>query len=558
MLPFLAAALLGGAFVCMLLPAGVTTLNDDFGYYRSIVETLQHGRPWTDDWLEPWAASLSALSALIFSATGSFYLATYGLQSLLAAAGIGLTCVLLRERGHSTRGAILTAGLFFIFPTILWKLLEFTGVVLYWPCLLAAILSADRRRWGWFFVAYGLAVASRQSALAWLVLPGWACATSVIKGNWRSRETLRPALTAVAGLVVFGLMTAVMNKTHAQTVITDRLFAEFEARRALIIAATGALAFVLAGGGSALLLRLQGRLRPLTATQALGGVALIIVAAAVLRVGDPRQLMKFEHNSFAGPLGGCAVLGLFTAAILGWVGGGVAVKPRYLVYAGFNLLLISLRPDLWDYYLGDLLIFGLLAVSLPPTEPATEASRATAWPRHGLRMAGFILITAGVAYEFWCVLQFKLRLDRAHATNSIVEQAFRQGQVTPHQFYGASFGYIAWHLDPYFIAHEGAHDPHIAHFWNYLLYSIDVRTKYLGWLGTIEPFKSEYPAEPRKLITSEVHPVWWIFRARFTLERATPLANPPPHIPMRLEEYRRVPFPLNDGEWRELIAHERL
>ena len=79
-----------------------------------------------------------------------------------------------------------------------------------------------------------------------------------------------------------------------------------------------------------------------------------------------------------------------------------------------------------------------------------------------------------------------------------------------------------------------------------------------GWLGTIEPFKSEYPAEPRKLITSEVHPVWWIFRARFTLERATPLANPPPHIPMRLEEYRRVPFPLNDGEWRELIAHERL
>ncbi len=35
MLPFLAAALLGGAFVCLLLPAGVTTLNDDFANIKA-------------------------------------------------------------------------------------------------------------------------------------------------------------------------------------------------------------------------------------------------------------------------------------------------------------------------------------------------------------------------------------------------------------------------------------------------------------------------------------------------------------------------------------------
>jgi hypothetical protein len=117
---------------------------------------------------------------------------------------------------------------------------------------------------------------------------------------------------------------------------------------------------------------------------------------------------------------------------------------------------------------------------------------------------------------------------------------------------------VGWNLQPYFIAHEGRHEPKIARFWYYLLYSLDVRTKYLGWPGTIEPYKNEYPADPAKFIRSEVHPVWWIFRAEFTVERATLLANPPPHMPMRLEEYRRIPYPLNDEEWRQLVAGERL
>ncbi len=75
----MAAAAVYGAFVYLMLPAEVTTLGDDFGYYKSIVETIQHGRPWTDSWLEPWAASLSILSALAFKLTGSFHAATYGL-----------------------------------------------------------------------------------------------------------------------------------------------------------------------------------------------------------------------------------------------------------------------------------------------------------------------------------------------------------------------------------------------------------------------------------------------------------------------------------------------
>lgn len=92
-----------GALVYLLLPAEVTTVGDDFGYYRSIIETLQHHRPWTDAWLEPWAASLSTIAAIVFQLTGSFHLATYGLQAVLAALACGILCRLLQQRATRCR-----------------------------------------------------------------------------------------------------------------------------------------------------------------------------------------------------------------------------------------------------------------------------------------------------------------------------------------------------------------------------------------------------------------------------------------------------------------------
>jgi hypothetical protein len=77
-------------------------MSDDVGYLRSIVETFHHGRPWTDDWLEPWAFSLSAASALLFWLTGHFYLATRGLQVVLSAAFFYSVDRLLYNRGFKT------------------------------------------------------------------------------------------------------------------------------------------------------------------------------------------------------------------------------------------------------------------------------------------------------------------------------------------------------------------------------------------------------------------------------------------------------------------------
>lgn len=549
------AAAAYGLLIYLMLPAEVTTLGDDFGYYKSIVQTIQHGRPWTDAWLEPWAASLSSLSAFIFLVTGSFHTATYGLQAVLAAGGIVVACFLFRARGHSALGAVLAALLLFTFPTILWKFLEFTGIVLYWPCLLAALLAAERRRWDWFFVCWGLAVATRQSALAWLIIPGWEIVTAWAAGQRQRSAWLQPAGVVLAGLALFGLLTMGMNKSHAQRVITDHVFSQIDPGRSLQFAATGLLAFGAAAGCGAFLLRLGGKLPPVRPGRMILGAGLILLIAGTLRVFDVRTLVKFEHASFLELPGWYFVTGLLTVAMAAWAGGGFRVQSRLVMYALGSLVLVSMRADLWDYYLGDILIFGLLGVSAPAEAPAV----ATGPVRRRIFLAMVSLLVAGAfTFNLWVVLQLKLRIDRAHATNAIVEQAFREDRVTPHQFYGASFGYIAWHLQPYFAAHEGRDDPKIARFWNYLLYSLDVRTQYLGRLGTIEPYKSEVPADPAKLIHSGVYPVWWVFRARFTLERATLLPNPLPYVPMQMREYRRIPYPLNDAEWRDLVANEPL
>src|SRR5262249_12285325 len=58
-------------------------------------------------------------------------------------------------------------------PTVLVKTVEFGALTLPLPCLLLALLLAERRRWAWFFAVWLAAVASRQSAAAWLALPAW-------------------------------------------------------------------------------------------------------------------------------------------------------------------------------------------------------------------------------------------------------------------------------------------------------------------------------------------------------------------------------------------------
>ncbi|MBE2216359.1 MAG: hypothetical protein IAE82_20970 [Opitutaceae bacterium] len=147
MLPWLvpmAAAWAGVVF--MLLPDTIIPYDDDVGYLRSVVHTLQHGRPWTDDWLEPWAASLSAVTAALIRLTGSFSVEVESVLVVCAGLSVVLGVMLSMRRGVSWPGAVLSALVLLSFPTVLWKQTQFTSLAIYLPAMLGALLAAV----GWY------------------------------------------------------------------------------------------------------------------------------------------------------------------------------------------------------------------------------------------------------------------------------------------------------------------------------------------------------------------------------------------------------------------------
>lgn len=217
------AALGFGLLVNAILPTWTVILNDDFGYLRSIVETIRHGRPWTDDFLEPWALSLIALSAGIFKVTGSIFFATVGLQTLMSAMSFLLVCQIARDCGFRPLASVGIAGALLTFPTLLWKQVEYTALVIYLPSLLAAVWSARRNQWALFFIAWAIAVASRSSALAWLLIPAIVGVDSTIRDRSVARS-LRPFAVIMCGAVWFLAIRAYANETHAQRFITNHIF----------------------------------------------------------------------------------------------------------------------------------------------------------------------------------------------------------------------------------------------------------------------------------------------------------------------------------------------
>lgn len=78
-------AVLFGLLIWLALPHVIVVLDDDFWYLRSVGETFRRGRPWTDSWQAPWAATSSYLVALVFAVTASMKLAVHGLLFLSGA-----------------------------------------------------------------------------------------------------------------------------------------------------------------------------------------------------------------------------------------------------------------------------------------------------------------------------------------------------------------------------------------------------------------------------------------------------------------------------------------
>jgi len=537
-----------------LLPNGIVVMNDDFGYLRSVLLTASKHRPWTDDWLEPWAVSLSVISASVFKITGSFRLAIHGVQCL-AFVGLCLTALhLLRQRQHSIGTAPLLTFVLCLCPTILWKSLEFTALVIYVPCLVMAIGAANRNRWGIFAVCACIALSSRQSALAWFAIPAIAVLQSLRTppGEWFARSR-GPMLACLAGGATWCACEFGMNQTHARQVMTAAMWGSFQPRSMI-----GWLAFALLLGlvciGAANGLRWLDRNSEHRRDGRSGfrptWYGLIVTALIVILISlEVHAKVQFEHDLYRSNAGGFYVGSWIAIAVAGWLVRPFRLDLRCVGGALASALLVSLRPATWDYYWIDTALLAFFAVSDAAPGATTIESNHLVLRRRSLihRLAAFVVLAAMLLPSARWLGRVKAISDDCRAKEVLLEHSLRAGEILPSQLSEAPFGFKGWHLFPYFIKTSEGTTAYIAKFQDYLSEGS------LTW----ETRGADNPnpiSEPETIVRAEIFPIGWSGTKHQFILRHQASETPAP-VKIDYTHYSFEAFPLNDAEWREWKYH---
>lgn len=555
----LAAAALCGLLMWLALPSMVITMDDDFSYLRSVVETIQHGRPWTDEWLAPWAASSSALSAVLFAVSGDFPFAIHFTLALAGALAFAGLCRHLQDEGISFFSAAWLTLAVLLCPSVLNMHLMYTAVPLYWGCLWLCLCFAARRQWGWFFVFWAVAFASRQSAITWLALPGWP----LLEHAWRHRSLRglpRAGTLVLAGAAaMFLLIKAGMNPTIGRDMAGGGNRTMISTAAMLHSAGLALFAFGAGFGGRNLARLLAGK----SASPARHPAWVITAGAAAgaaLALWVTRDIHA-THNCLGDA---------FAPAIIGLVGalGGAgivlrAAPPRLdasIVALGSTLLLMLYRAD-FDYYFVDVFAWGVLAAarggSGDTSAPGVSAPRWT----------GALLRAALVCVLLWdarCYFRLKLARDLTAGVITATEQALREKKLAPQDIGMAPFGYAGWHYARHFLATDARGTTDLAGFVRYQLPwdgtsgTGVVRTvppefkRHSGWLPTQNNASLRASQEAQTLVSLR-RSVLWFWRAKFELKHLAPSGPRPGRLALDTATFQQDVFPLNAEEWARYI-----
>lgn len=533
-------------------------MGDDFAFYRSIAETIQHHRPWTDDYLEPWAATLSVLSAGIFLITRSFIAATHGLIVVLATLSFGGCSVLLMRRGLSRIAAVAVATAILSSPLLLQYTVEFTSWIVYVPCLLWALAAAERKSWGRFTIVWIAALATRQTAIVWGVLPAmeaWMAWRKRIeppaRAAWRD-----PLVTVLVGVVAAAILFLGMNRTAAYRQLTAVQLGEagkliFHWRHDAWLGArfaTGICVFALATGFGNWLRHPEPPPRPKPRFSRLA-IGLVLVVALV----GLSRFINFTHVGYAGPWVSGYYLLLVGLGVVAWT-----IRPTLTVVwpialtAVAGMALMSLHTPLNAAYLLEPALLGLFAAA-----PANRPEISVASSRTGTLLRGFKLAALGGLLCWHLVWAFDLKStsDRHFARIRVAELALRQGQIALGDTPPGVESLIYWHALPYLAAHPRSHliirtllprlrTPNLA-----AKFAQSFSTPLRWWPG----FADTAAPPDTNVLQQETFRCGWLFRGTVALvkvpqERAAPL---PPG--KGISDFESLNFPLNDAEWGEFV-----
>lgn len=525
-------------------------MSDDFGYLSSVIETILRGRPWTDEWLEPWAASLSGFSAILFWLTKSFSFAIHGLLVACAAVCAAAMIYLLWLRLKSGRLAVVVSLLILTTPTLLWTAVDFSSAALYIPCLLLALIATEKRSWLLFGLAFAIAVSSRQSAVAWLVFP--VC--ELLRFDGRSKAWLRPALTFVlcAGLIL--LLSFALNKTHSQRLITDQLWLRFDPTRFSSHLGVGICVWIVAVGLGALALTFRSE--ALAVTVRLRRVFLCaVILAGLLICRDSLPTIFMANNIYEGHLVAAIYVNLMIcAALAGLLVCRFRLRLEFVFASMAALLLVCLRSEIWDYYLIDVACFGFFG-SVPRSGMIpTTTEEGKAWRSKMAYVAASLLVACHLFFGF----RFKLRVDREYATCVVMESALRQGRLEILDIGRAPFGFVGWHLHRHFIANDGKEDPDIGGFLRYLRKSPAEprlsRMRIWKYSKSLRPIDGP---DGDRVIASQVFRVAWFWNQRVSVLCPPSSQSGSPDLRLDKSQFEPKQFPLDDREWLALASGRR-
>lgn len=526
---FLAYAL---GYLC-LLPRQLTPRSDDFGYLDSVLLTLQSGQLANSNWLEPYNATLTALSALITHLTGDLYLGTFGVLAVLSLLNFVLLYQALGRHVPEPWRALLTLALATT-PSYLGKTLDYTGLVPSLTLWLGAYLAFRGGYLGRYVLIGIAAFATRQSAIVLLLWPAWAAL---------GRPADRGKLLGAAALMALGdgIVARLMPVTYAQTHVTAGLWAAFRPDLALLclglglsaMLATLALGHRLAVGQTwaALLANLR---RP---WPALAASALFL---AWLWAARTPELWSREAPTLDRMWQVAIGLALMAAWVADYPALARALRAWQDERLGLLLVgvagvgLVALRGHWWDYYLLEPVLAALLvALSLAPWSPRRRVSV--------LALVGFtgVLAVHGThAYRLRC------DLDRESLAVHVYEQLIRSGRMAPAAASMAPWGYAGWRFFEAYLASNPPPYRSLSDFYEHTVRWGDVIVE------AEVPWKPAFPralAPGDRVLATGSWSVGCVPRPFRVVDLASTHSVPLRELPGRA-------LPLSSAEWRAYLA----